>query len=136
MKFCILLLLTGMSWAQNVDTRSAPAFFQDRPQMSAAGVAMTLRAADLGQTLYHLGQTTWYEGRVYHGRETWLPTQNKAAISAAVVGSGLLTTYGQYRFYRAGHPRLAMLTQVISAGVSSVAIYHSYHSTYTVTQRK
>lgn len=133
---CTVLLLTGIGWSQTIEAPSASDFFHDKAQMSAAALGMTMRAADLGQTMYHLNQTTWYEGKAYHGRETWLPTQNKGAISLAILGSGALTTYGQFRLYRAGHTRMALAAQLISAGVSSVAIYRSFHSTYTVPPRK
>ena len=133
---CTVLLLSGFGWSQIIDAPSASDFFHDKTQMNAAALGMTLRAVDLGQTIYHLNQTTWYEGKAYHGRETWLPTQNKGAISLAILGSGALTTYGQFRLYRAGHKRMAFAAQLISAGVSSVAIYKSFHSTYTVPLRK
>ena len=134
--FCIFLLLTGCAWTQTIDAPGASTFFHDKAQMGAAALGMSMRAIDLGQTVYHLNQTTWYEGKAYHGRETWLPTQNKGAISVAILGSGALTTYGQYRLYRAGHKRMAVAAQLISAGVSSVAIYKSFHSTYTVASRR
>ena len=133
---CTLLLFTRIGWTQTVDAPSASEFFHDRAQMRAASLGLTLRAVDLGQTIYHLNQTTWYEGKAYHGRETWLPTQNKGAISVAVLGSGVLTTYGQYRLYRAGHKRLALTAQLVSAGLSSLAIYKSFHSTYAVSSVK
>lgn len=133
--FFTFLLLTGCAWTQTIDAPSSSTFFHDKAQMGAAAMGMSLRAIDLGQTVYHLNQTTWYEGKAYHGRETWLPTQNKSAISVAILGSGALTTYGQYRLYRAGHKRMAIAAQLISAGISSVAIYKSFHSTYTVSSR-
>ena len=133
---CILLLLTSMAQPQEPEPAGRMPVQSDRTQLTLAVAGMTLRAVDLGQTMYHLNQTTWYAGKAYHGRETWLPTQNKAAISVAVLGSGVLTTYGQYRLYRSGHKRLAILTQVISIGVSSAAIYRSFHSTYPVPSAK
>lgn len=131
-----LLLMTGLSFAQLPDAPSTADFFHDKAQVSAAAVSMTLRVADLSQTIHHLDQSTWYQGKEYHGRETWLPTQNHAAIAAALLGSGLLTTYGQLRLYRSGHKRTAIAVQMVSSAISGVAIYRSFHSTYTVSARK
>lgn len=130
---CVSLLLTGLAIGQVPETATASDFFHDRTQMRTAALAMSLRAADLGQTMHHLNQSTWHAGREYHGRETWLPTQNKGLISAALLGSGALTTYSQFRLYRNGRKRTAVVVQIISAAISGVAIYRSFHSTYTAT---
>ena len=133
---CAILLFTGFAVAQLPEAPTASEFFHDKTQMSAATLAMTLRAADVGQTIYHLNQSTWYAGHEYHGREDWLPTQNKGLISAALLGSGVATTYAQFRLFRSGHRRTAVAVQVISAAISGVAIYRSFHSTYTVPTTK
>jgi len=133
---CSFLLLTGLAVAQLPENASASDFFHDKTQMSATAFAMTVRIADLGQTMHHLDQSTWYAGTEYHGRETWLPTQNKGLISAALLGSGALTTYGQFRLYRSGHKRTAIAVQIISSAISGIAIYRSFHSTYTVAPAK
>jgi hypothetical protein len=129
---CSFLLTTGLAVAQFPESPTASDFFHDKTQMNAAAFAMTLRAADLGQTIYHMDQSTLYAGKEYHGRETWLPTQNKGLISIAVMGSGALSTYGQFRLFRTGHKRTAVALQLVSAAISGVAIYRSFHSTYTV----
>jgi hypothetical protein len=131
-----LLLLVGSAFAQVPEPAARTSFFHDQTQMTAAGFAMTMRVADLAQTIYHMDQSSVYDGTVYHGRETWLPTQNKGVISAALLGSGVLTTFGQYRLYRNGHKRTAIAVQLISAAVSGLAISRSFHSTYTVEPRK
>jgi hypothetical protein len=138
MKWLLLsfLLLASVSFAQLPQapglepTRSD--FFHDRAQMSVAAGAFALRAIDLGQTMYHLNRTVWVDGKAYHGRETWLPTQNKGVIGVALLGSGALTTFAQYKLYRGGHKRMAIATQLVSAAISGAAIYSSMHSTYAV----
>lgn len=125
-------LLAGLAWAELPDAPPTPVnFAHDRIQMSAALAGGLLHLCDLGQTIYHLDQTTWFHGKAYHGRETWLPTQNQGVIAASLLGSAAATTVVQYRFYRGGHPRLAVATQVISGAISAAAIYSSFHSKYT-----
>lgn len=131
-----VLLLSAIGYAQSSETPNASDFFHDRAQISAAALSLSLRVADLTQTMYHMNQSTWYEGKRYSGRETWLPTQNKGLISAALLGSGALTTYAQFRLYRSGRKRAAVLTQIVSSGISGVAIYRSFHSTYTAPGKK
>ena len=132
---CAFFLLVSFAKAQFPEAPSSSSFFHDRAQMSAVAVGFAAHACDLGQTFYHMDHATWIDGKAYYGRETWLPTQNKGAISAALLGSEAMTTYVQYRFYRSGHPRLGIFTQYLAAGVSGTAIYSSFHSKYGVAVR-
>lgn len=127
-----LVLLVGVAYGERPEEPALGKFLHDRAQMTAATAGFCIHAVDLAQTMHHLDHTTWYEGRAYHGREEWMPTQNKFAISTALLGSAALTTLIQYRLYRAHHPRLAIFGQVLSSAVSGAAIYSSFHSKYTV----
>ena len=107
-------------------------FIHDRAQMRAASAAWTLRTIDLSQTMYHLNSGIWYKGQRFQAKERWMPTQNQAGIAGILVATGALNTYMQYRLFRSGHRKQAILSQVATAGLSAAAVGYSFRSKYVV----
>lgn len=94
-------------------------FLHDRAQMSAFGVGFSAKSFDLGQTL-------WHRANYQHFHEDWMPAQGPAGITLSVLGSEAGATFVQYRFYKAGHKRLAIATQLLSGAASALGSAYSF----------
>jgi hypothetical protein len=105
-------LALGTAQAQD-----APSQFWTRQQIAAQSLNAAVRAADVAQTCYHLGNG-W--------REAWEPSQSCAGVSLWTL-AGVPGSIGTaYLLHRHHHDRLARWTPYIFAVSSTAAIAYSY----------
>jgi hypothetical protein len=107
MKLIATVLVTVFLLLASVSAQEAPHSFWDRPNTVGFATSFAIRAADAGQTCYHLR----------HGSiEGSAPFQSCSGVTAWIMAGHALQMGGQYLLHRTGHHRLERWPPITALG--------------------
>ena len=113
MRTAAAVLAAAFVLLASVSAQEAPHSFWDRANKIGFTVSFAVRAADAGQSCYHLR----------HGSiEGSAPFQSCGGVTAWIMAGQALQMGGQYRLHRAGHHKLERWIPVsAAANVNAIA---------------